>query len=275
MNEMTERIKAHLDGLMQGAPRTRRIEEMHQELLAGCLDKYEDLTAGGMDPESAYNEVVGGIGDVGELLGYIEKAASFNPADAEEKRRRRAFFTSAGICCYFIAFALAIVFGYTGHSPVGFAVFVVLAGIATMLIVFGRMTTVNYYERADDTLVEGMKEQMTRGRREGRLMGLISSTLWPLVVVLYLALSFVTGRWDVTWIIFIVAGAVQCGIGAMIYPNARVKHLTGAYWCFIPALYLSLSFVTRAWSVTWIIFPLAVAVHQAARLFVFWRSGNE
>ena len=269
---MTERIKEHLDGLMQGTPRTSRVEEMRQELLAGCLDKYADLTAGGMDPEEAYQKVIDGIGDVSELLGHIEKASAFDPVNAEEKHRKRAFFTSAGVCCYFVAIAMIILFGNVGNGSLGLTLMFLFAGVATMLIVYGKMTTVVRYEKTDDTLVEELKEQMSQGKKETKLAGLASSTLWSFTVVLYLAISFLSSRWEITWIIFPLASAAQCGISAWLVPATRERKLTGAYWCIVVGAYFVISFSSYAWEITWIIFPLAVAVQQAVKLFRVWRA---
>jgi hypothetical protein len=196
---MQERIKSHLDGLFNGAPKTRQVDDMYQELLAGCLDKFADLTAGGMAEDEAFKKVTDGIGDVSELLGYIEKREAFDPANAAEKRRKRAFFTSAGICGYFIAVAMFVLFMLSGRDEVALSILIAIAGISTMLIVYGRMTNVVTYEKADDTLVEEMKEQMTKGGKDNKIASLASSTLWSLVVTLYLVASFLSGRWDITW----------------------------------------------------------------------------
>ena len=270
---MNERIKAHLDSLFAGAPRTRRVEETYQELLAGCLDKYADLTQSGMDEEEAYQKVIDGIGDVGELLGYIEQASAFDPRYAEEQRRRRAFFTSAGICGYFIAVALFFWCAYSGMPMIGLVELVILAGISTTLIVYGRLSAGTDYQKADDTLVEEMKMQMmTADSKEKKLASLVASTLWSLVVVVYLAASFLTGRWDITWMVFPLAGGLQCLVVAYFNPAQREKNLTGAFWSLATTLYLVISFWTFAWHITWLIFPAAAAIHQAARLFMYWRE---
>lgn len=272
MFDMTDRIKAHLDELMYGAPNTRRVGEMKQELLAGCLDKYEDLVSGGMDPESSYQEVINGIGDVNELLGIIEKVEAFDPVDAEEKHRKRALFNSAGIGCYFIGLAMAIMFGSMGYGAVGFGIFILFCGVGTMLLLFGRAIYVTKYEKADDTLVEEMKVQMSQGNKGSKMVGLASSTLWSLVVVLYLGGSFLTMAWSVSWIVFPLAAAVQCAISAWFLPQSRNRSLIGAFWCLTVTVYLIVSFATFAWHITWIIFPLAVAIQQAVRMLAFWRS---
>ena len=269
---MNERIKSHLDSLFEDAPKTRQVADMYQELLAGCLDKYADLTAGGMDSEEAYKNVIDGIGDVKELLGYIEKTEVFDPADDAEKRKRRAFFTSAGICGYFIALSMYFLFSYSGGAIIGLALMIAFAGVSTMLLVYGRMTTVTKYEKADDTLVEEMKAQMFIGSKDRKMASLATSSLWSLVVTVYLVVSFLSGRWDITWIVFPFAGGLQNLISAYFNPGAKGKLFVGAFWCFIVAVYLIISFWTFAWHITWIIFPFAVAAQQAAKLFTVWRE---
>ena len=269
---MNERIKSHLDSLFESAPKTRQVADMYQELLAGCLDKFADLTAGGMGSEEAYEKVIDGIGDVKELLGYIEKTESFDPADVAEKRRKRAFFTSAGICGYFIALSMYFLFIYSGRTVVGLALMIAFAGVSTMMLVYGRMTTVVRYEKANDTLVEEMKAQMTSGKKEHKMTSLAVSSLWSLVITFYLIVSFLSGRWDITWLIFPFAGGLQNLVSAYFHPASRGKLFTGAFWCFVVTAYLAISFWSFAWQITWIIFPCAVAAQQAAKLFTFWRE---
>ena len=269
---MIERIKAHLDNLFDGVPRTRKIEDMYQELLAGCLDKYTDLTSGGMDSEEAYYKVIGGIGDVDELLGYVEKTETFNYSDVAEKRRKRAFFTSASICGYFIALSMLFLFMYNGSVEIGLALMVAFAGVSTMALIYGRMTNAVRYEKADDTLVEEMKEQMTTGKNKNKLASLASSSLWSIVVTIYLVVSFVSGRWMYTWMIFPFAAGLQNLVSAYFLRTSKTKFYIGAFWCFVVTLYCIISFWTFAWAVTWIIFPCAVAVQQALRMFFVWRE---
>jgi hypothetical protein len=70
---MTEKIKAYVEDLLKDAPRTRRVVDLQEELLSGCLDKYDDLTASGVNPEEACDTVIAGIGDVDELIGGAKK----------------------------------------------------------------------------------------------------------------------------------------------------------------------------------------------------------
>ena len=269
---MQERIKLYLDGLFEEIPKTPQAEDMYEELLAGCLDKYADLTAEGMDEEEAYRKVIGGIGDVKELLAYIEKVDVFDPVTVAEKRKKRAFFTSAGICGYFIALAAFFLLAVNGSPTIGLALLFILIGISTMLIIYGNMTTTVKYKKADGTLVDEMKEQIASGKKGGNKASLASSSLWSLIVAIYLVASFLTGRWDVTWMIFPFAGVLQSLLSARFNPSSRDKHFGGAYWFLVVTVYLIISFWSSSWHITWLIFPCAVAVQQAARLFKVWRE---
>lgn len=270
---MTERIKAHLDSLLQGAPNTRRVEEMRQELLAGCLDKYDDLTAEGVEPEEAFRRVIEGIGDVSELLGHIEKANTFDPVEMEKKRKKRALFTTVAIALFIIGVAVAIIAEYLGDADLGGILMFICFGAGVVVLVYGRMTNSVKYEKTEDTIVEDIKVQMAKGKKENRLLGLASGSLWCVIVILYFLLSFLTVRWwHLTWLIFIVGAAVQCGLTAYFIPETRSKSLAGAFWCGSVVVYFIFSFLTMRWDISWLIFVLAAAVQLSGRFFKAWRD---
>ena len=269
---MTDKISAHLDTLLEGAPKTRRIEEMRQELLAGCLDKYADLIADGMDEEEAFLEVVDGIGDVRELLGIINKEDAFDPVENEIRKKKRAFFISVGLCMYFIALACVIFLSRYGSGSLGAGMMFIFLGFGTVSIVYGVMTTNVSYKKEDDTMVEEIKEQMTSSAKDNRMLGLASSTLWCFVVVIYFAVSFFTGRyWHLTWLVFLFGAAAQNLIAARIKKRTARGSYIGMFWCLVVAVYIIISFASSQWAITWLIFPVAVMAMQAVRLFREWR----
>ena len=270
---MTDRISAHLDMLLDGAPKTRRIEDMRQELLSGCLDKYADLTADGMSEEEAFLEVVDGIGDVRELLGIFEQENVFDPVENEARKKKRAFFISVGLCMYFIALACVVFLAGRNQGAVGAGLMFIFLGLGTVAIVYGVMTTNISYEKADDTMVEEIKEQMTSDAKGNRMLSLASSTLWCFVVVIYFAVSFFTAHyWHISWVIFLLGAAVQCFITARIKPRSARGSYIGFFWCLVVAIYIIISFASYQWAVTWLIFPVAVMAMQAASLFREWRK---
>lgn len=61
--------------------------------------------------------------------------------------------------------------------------------------------------------------------KESPLVGIVASIYWPLVTLIYLAWSFVSYKWGITWIIWPLAGilfAVICGIINAIYNIKKV-----------------------------------------------------
>ena len=77
---MREKISVYVDELFSDAALTIRNAEVQQEILQHTLDRYDDLIAAGKSEQEAYDEAVGGIGDVSEL--YEHKQA------AEESKKR-------------------------------------------------------------------------------------------------------------------------------------------------------------------------------------------
>ena len=74
---MREKISAYVEGLFSDAALTIRNAEVQQEILQHTLDRYDDLIAAGKSEQEAYDEAVGGIGDVSEL--YEHKPAAESP----------------------------------------------------------------------------------------------------------------------------------------------------------------------------------------------------
>ena len=71
---MREQIKDYVDGLFKDAALTIRNAEVQQEILQHALDRYDDLIAAGKSEQEAYDEAVGGIGDVSELYEHRQEA---------------------------------------------------------------------------------------------------------------------------------------------------------------------------------------------------------
>ena len=74
---MREKISIYVEGLFSDAALTIRNAEVQQEILQHTLDRYDDLVAAGKSEQEAYDEAVGGIGDVSEL--YEHKPAAEEP----------------------------------------------------------------------------------------------------------------------------------------------------------------------------------------------------
>jgi len=87
---MNERINAHIEGLFQEAPKTKKIIELKEEIISNCNCKYDDLIADGSSPDEAFKSVIAGIGDVSELIAQLETGMSADAHLVEEGKKRSA-----------------------------------------------------------------------------------------------------------------------------------------------------------------------------------------
>ena len=66
----------------------------------------------------------------------------------------------------------------------------------------------------DKLLKEG---EFTDGKKEkNKKIDKVAGVYWPIITAAYLAWSFLTWSWEMTWIIWPVAGAVFGGIAAAL-----------------------------------------------------------
>jgi hypothetical protein len=172
--------------------------------------KYDDLTAQGRSDEEAYKIVIGGIGDVNELIKGIENDKIYNYARRESDRRKSAIIVSAAVGLYFIALAVLILFGcMDGSYPeIGLIVAILISAVATSMLIYNSMSRPKYI-KSDDTIVEEFKEWKSSSSESRQVYRSISSIMWPLIVVVYLLISFFFCAWAYSWIIFIIGVAIQ------------------------------------------------------------------
>ena len=170
---MTERIKAHVDGLFKDAPRTKRVVDLQEELLSGCLDKYTDLTASGSSPEDAYNAVIAGIGDVDELIGGARK----DPLD-----KRLLGPVSSSLWSLITLAYLCLGFLFDWWHP-GWLIF--LFGALMQNLMAAAFTA--------------------PGRRKGPLSG----ALYIAATIVFLMFGFWTNLWHVAVLVFVLAVSLQ------------------------------------------------------------------
>lgn len=206
-----EKLRNHIDSLFIDAPKTKKASELREELLSNLNAKLDDLLAGGMPEEEAYNTVINGIGDVDELIAALNRENVFDYASMQKERNRSAVLVSTAVGIYILSIAILILLAtflpvHGGEIGV-MAMFVLMAG-ATSLLVYNSISH-SRYQKADDTLVEEFKEWKSRNTQKNQLKKAISSILWPLIVVIYFIISFLFGAWAYSWIIFILGAVIQ------------------------------------------------------------------
>lgn len=199
---MREQLIQYVDLLFAGA---RDCEDMKQEILQNTLDRYDDLIAEGKVPEAAYRLAIGGIGDINEILGmdrqglpsvsyaWVKKEAA--DKDTPTKKLLRAIAIGLYILCPLPMFILAEM----GMETIGLCGMLIIVAVATVLIILGS-------RKSDDTEEKDEDRRPLTPRQE--LRKAIHSVINTIGLVLYFAVSFATGAWFITWLIFPIMGAV-------------------------------------------------------------------
>ena len=83
----------------------------------------------------------------------------------------------------------------------------VMIAVATGLLIYNSMTKPKNI-KMNATMVEDFKEWQSEKQHDNSALKSINAALWGITVVLYLAISFLTGAWHITWLIFLIAAAV-------------------------------------------------------------------
>ena len=206
---MEDKLRWYVEGLFEETPPTKKAVELKEEMIQNLQDKYRDLIAEGKTPEAAYNIVVAGIGDVGVLLRELKNDEMYNNPEYEAARRKSAMITSIAVMMYILAvLPLIIITSLGGPWAVGLTLMFLFAAAATGLLIYNSMT----HPRPcgdSDTMVEEFREWQHETHDHRKMRKAVSSALWSIIVALYFIISFTTGAWGITWIIFIIGGAVE------------------------------------------------------------------
>ncbi len=195
---MREQLIQYVELLFAGA---RDCEDVKQEILQNTLDRYDDLITEGKVPEAAYRLAITGIGDINEILGNQPSHAAPQPsqrkqeADSDKYRRlQRAIGIAAFILCP-VPLLLCVV---EGQAMMGITMMLMLVAVGTMLMV-----------------ISGKDQAQPPHRHSSLFVSIAMSLLWPLATIVYFLISFSTGAWHLTWLVFPIAGAISAVIRAI------------------------------------------------------------
>lgn len=256
---MREQLTQYVNLLFAGAPDS---EDIRQEILQNTLDRYDDLIAAGKTPEAAYRLAISGIGDIHEILGTQEPEAPVQPeAPAKENPTddpMRKLLRAIAVGLYILCPLPLIVLDSMGMEIYGLCGTMSIVAVATVLIILGgRKGGSSETRRA-----EADEPKTALGKS-------ISAFVWAIGLVVYLAVSFLTGAWHVSWVIFPILGAISNLVCALLPAENPLagqqkrrlrKGVRDLIWAVGLAVYFLLSFATMAWYITWVVFPIVGAV---------------
>ncbi len=200
---MKDQLISYVNLLFAGAPDAG---DIRQEILQNTLDRYDDLIAQGKMPQAAYSLAIAGIGDVSELLGDPAPAQPQNtPTEKRSTSRTQKGLQAIAICLYILCPVPVIALGSLGDGVIGVCALLAMVAVATALMVFAGGKT-------------GAKAaaQQTPPSPSSALRRTIHSIIWAIGVCAYFVVSFITQAWGITWLIFIIATAVERLAGAIL-----------------------------------------------------------
>lgn len=216
---MNVELRKYLDELFMEAPKTRAAYELKEELLANSSERYFDLVESGMPEKEAFDIVVNSIGDIDQLFETVEPVKQNQLDDATIKKI--ALFKAVAIGMYILGFALMFTVSEVfNFEELGFIMMLVMAALATSILVYVGAAFPKY-KKSEETVVEEFKEWNHNNKKSKAIRGSVSSIVWMLVVVLYFLISFGTGAWHITWIIFLVGGCAQAIVNLLFQLNDK------------------------------------------------------
>ena len=205
---MREQLEKYVELLFAGNPDS---EDMKQEILQNTLDKFDDYIAQGKSAEAAYRLAISGIGDISEILGdHAVAVPSPTPAQTDYRGRPvtpmwkkvlRAIAVFLCIVSLIPLFALSDV----GNGTLGLVGMVAIAAVGVaLLIIAGGSDHVQKEEKRGDH------------SPDGQLKKAIGNVITVVGLLAYFAISFKSGAWHITWLVFPIMAAIRGLVSAII-----------------------------------------------------------
>lgn len=203
---MVNKIRAYIEHEFDGVPETKKVTELKEELISNLIEKYNEQLRLGKSEEQAYAIVIAGLGDLSELVDSVRPRQFNGPSNQE--RKRSATLTATAVMLYILSPVMVILFESAHVETLGIILFFTFIAVATGMLIYNHMTR-PVYVKQEDSVVEDFKEWRLKTNRHKDAFKSFHSAYWSLVVALYLLLSFLFMSWAFSWIIFIIAAAIE------------------------------------------------------------------
>lgn len=207
--KMKEQLTQYVNLLFAGAT---GCEDIKQEILQNTLDRYDDLIAEGKTPEAAYRLAIIGIGDVSEILGAAGGTVFTAPVAQSSPERQttgmdtpvKKLLRAIAIALYILCPVPVLVLDSLGMGVTGVCGLLAMVAIATALMILSA------------TRKDSLGTAYSAQQAESELSKSIGSLIWTIGLAAYFILSFLTGAWYITWVIFLIIPAVRGLVTAIL-----------------------------------------------------------
>ncbi len=250
---MKEKLRDYIDMIFADAPDCRRTKELKEEMYANVCDKYDDLIKEGKSEAVAYNISVASIGDISDLLDSIRadegefsygengdgeslgRTYTFEEREQIQKYRARSGIMSSVAVALYIMCWIPLVLMTTISEACGGNVDVwSIVGLVTMMLMIAVATGLMIFkssikplclkgERGNNVNDDDEPESKIK-KRKNPVLKAISSSLWGVTLIVFLAIGFHAGLWHPGWMVFLIAAAIDNIIEA-IFHIAGKKYL--------------------------------------------------
>lgn len=216
---MIAKIRTTITRAFDDVPKTKKSAELQEELISNLIEKFNDQLKAGKTEDEAYATVIAGIGDLSELTESLKEHHVLSAPSAKE-RQKSALFVSIAVGLYILSpMALIVTSEVFNAEVLGLVMMFTFIALATGLLIYNQASKPKYVKE-DETMVEEFKEWKAAKDKDKALFGALSSAFWLIVVAIYLFVNFMYGWWPFSWIIFIVAAAIQ-NIARALYTLTR------------------------------------------------------
>lgn len=213
---MKSKIRVYVESLFDGALKTEQVVELREEILQNVVDKYDDLVADGRSEDEAYRIAVSGIGDINDLLRSMgsksEEKEAFNPYENANNVRNSAVNNEnvkTGLLCTGVVLLILSMVPLIAADELigtdraeGIAVclmFIICAIGIAFIIAYAASRPKNANQNKTENIDKTEPNPVVKS---------INSAIWSVGTVIYFIVSFATGAWVITWLIFLITDAV-------------------------------------------------------------------
>lgn len=203
---MRDQLVQYVNLLFAGASGA---EDIKQEILQNTLDRYDDLISQGKTPQAAYQLAISGIGDVNEILGNRQEQNTYSAPTAQsqahssykedntEDDSKKKIIRAIAIAMFILSAIPILIF----ENSIGVCACLAMVAVGVVVLIVNGKDSEEKTHTAAPTEAQYSRSAINRG---------ITGGIWGVGLCVYFLLSFSTGAWHITWVIFPLLGCI-CG----------------------------------------------------------------
>lgn len=201
---MEKKIIKYVDGVFAEVPTSERSQRIKEEIVQNLIDKYRDLIKSGKPEEDAYAIAISSGGDLsgivadlkGETVHYnYNYEKQFCKVYEKEYAREKKKFQTFNSILWPVVTCIYLIFSMLLKSSWYYSWIIFLLGCVV--------------SSAFKFCVVKSNDKVRRGA--------LNSLVWMSATSLYFILSFTILRWDMTWILFVLAIPVNKIVALLVF----------------------------------------------------------